>query len=61
MLFFFSKNLSVSETVLTLTDPVAVVIVTKGAFRSTKTREQQNTVGRAGSTGERPRPTAGVT
>lgn len=53
--------MSISETVLTLTDPVAVVIVTKGTFRSTKTREQQNTVGRAGSTGERPLPTAGVT
>lgn len=46
---------------LTLTDPVTVVIVTKGTFGRTKTRGQQSAVGRAGSTGERPRPTAGIT
>lgn len=44
-----------------LTDPVTIVIVTKGTFGSTETRGQQNAVGRAGSTGERPRPTAGFT
>lgn len=46
---------------LTLTDPVTVVIVTKRTYGSTDTRGQQNAVGGTGSTGERPRPTAGIT
>lgn len=47
--------------VLTLANPVTVVIVTKGTFGSTKTRGQQSAVGGAGSTREWSCPTAGIT
>lgn len=47
--------------VLTLTGPVAVIIVTERTLRSTKTRGQQDAVDRAGGAGVRPLPTAGVT
>lgn len=63
--FCFSKKKQVVQiggcSQLTLTDPLTVVIVTQGAFGSTETRGQQSAVGGAGSAGERPRPTAGLT
>ena len=46
---------------LTLTVSAAVVVVTKGAFGCAQTRRQKNAVGRAGSAGQGPRPTASVT